>query len=145
MAKPTTLSFAKMLILIGDQSSPEVFAAPCGLTSKGFDINASSNGIDVPDCDDPDAPAWTERVVKSLSAGVSGSGILSAEAFATWNEWALAGDTRNVRVKLDNPTLGYFAGSYILSKFSLKASLGDKVQVDVSLDSDGEVEYTANV
>lgn len=144
MAKPTTLPFSKLLILIGNGASPEVFAAPCGLTSKSFDISVSSNGIEVPDCTDEDAPAWTERVVKALSAGVSGSGILATESFETWQDWALGGTNKNVKIKLDTPSLGYYEGSFILSKLSIKASLGDKVQVDVSLDSDGEVTFTPN-
>lgn len=142
MAKPTTLPFSKLLILIGDGASPETFAAPCGLTSKGFDLSATSNGIEVPDCDDPDAPAWTERVVKALSGTVSGSGILAAESFEVWQDWALGGLTKNVRVQLDNAGLGYYSGAFILSKFSLKAALGDKVQVDVALESDGQITFT---
>jgi predicted secreted protein len=142
MAKPTTLPFSKLLILIGDGASPETFAAPCGLTSKSFDLSATSNGIEVPDCDDPDAPAWTERVVKALSGTVSGSGILAAESFPIWQDWALGGQTKNARVQLDNAGLGYYSGAFILSKFSLKASLGDKVQVDVTLESDGQITFT---
>lgn len=142
MAKPTTLPFSKFLLLIGDGASPEVFAAPCGFTSKNFDVAASSNGIEVPDCDDPDAPAWTERVVKALSASGGGSGIMAKESFTLWNEWALSGLPGNVRVKLDEPGMGYYSGSFILSKFGLKASLGDKVQVDIGLESDGQVIWT---
>lgn len=144
MAKPTTLPFSELLILIGDGASPEVFAAPCGLTSKGFDLTASSNGIEVPDCDDPDAPAWTERVVKALSGSVSGSGIMAKESFALWRDWALSGLPGNVRVKLDHAGLGYYSGSFILNKFGLKASLGDKVQVDIGLESDGQIIWTAS-
>jgi predicted secreted protein len=142
MAKPVTLPFSKLLILVGDGASPEVFASPCGLTSKGFDLTATSNGIEVPDCDDPDAPAWTDRVVKALSGTVSGSGILATESFEIWQDWALGGLPKNVRIKLDYPGLGYYSGSFILSKFGLKAALGDKVQVDVTLDSDGEITFT---
>lgn len=142
MANPTTLSFSKLLILIGDGGSPETFAAPCGLTSKGFDISASANGIEVPDCDDPDAPAFTERVVKALSGSVSGSGILAKESFSIWNEWALSGLSKNVRVKFDATGMGYYAGAFILSKCSFKAALGDKVQIDITLDSDGEFTWT---
>jgi predicted secreted protein len=136
-----------MLILVGDGATPEVFAAPCGLTSKGFDTAASSNEVAVPDCDDPDAPAWIERVVKSLSSKVTGSGVLAAESFDVWRDWSLSGLAKNVRVELQPPTgstglaLGYYAGSFILSAFSLKAALGDKVTVDVTMDSDGQVTW----
>lgn len=142
MAKPVTLAFSKLLILVGDGASPETFAAPCGLTSKGFDITATSNGIEVPDCDDPDAPAWTDRVVKALSGSVSGAGILATESFGIWRDWALGGLAQNVRIQLVGTGLGYYSGSFILNKFSIKASLGDKVQVDIGMESDGEVIFT---
>lgn len=143
MAQPTTLAFSKMLILVGDGVSPETFASPCGLTSKSFDISASSNDVQVPDCDDPDAPAWTDRVVKALSGKVSGSGIMAVESFTIWRDWALGGLPKNVRIQLVGTGLGYYSGSFILDSFSLKASLGDKVQVDVSLSSDGQITWTA--
>jgi len=142
MAKPTTLPFSEFLILIGDGASPEVFAAPCGLTSKGLDISASSNGIEVPDCDDPDAPAWTGRVVKALSGSISGAGILATESFTLWNEWCLSGLPKNCRVKFDHTGMGYYSGSFILNKCGFKASLGDKVQVDIGLESDGQIIWT---
>src|ERR1700741_139848 len=107
MARPTTLAFSKMLILVGNGHSPETFSSPCGLTTKGLDLSASSNDVQVPDCDDPDAPAWTERVVKALSGKVSGSGILAVESFTFWNEWALDGSTKNVRIKFDATDMGY--------------------------------------
>lgn len=142
MAQPTTLAFSKLLILVGDGATPEVFSSPCGLTSKGFDISASSNDVQVPDCDDPDAPAWTDRVVKALSGKVSGSGIMAVESFDIWRDWALGGLAKNVRIQLVGTGLGYYSGSFILSAFSLKASIGDKVQVDISLDSDGQIIWT---
>lgn len=142
MTAPTTLPFSKLLILIGDGASPEVFSAPCGLTSKGFDTNASSNDVLVPDCDDPDAPAWVARVVKSLSGKVSGSGIMAVESFHFWNTWSLSGLPKNVRIQLVGTGLGYYSGSFLLTNFSLKASLGDKIQVDVAMDSDQQVSWT---
>lgn len=143
MAKPTTLSAAKMLILIGDGATPtEVFEAPCGLTTKGFDLNAASNDVLVPDCDDPDAPAWLERAVQSLSGQITGNGVMAVESFDLWRDWALGGLPKNARLKLDAPALGYYAGSFILTKFTLGGAQGDKVTVDITLDSDGQITWT---
>lgn len=143
MAKPTTVPYSKFLILIGDGATPtESFTAPCGLNSEGLDLNATSNDVTVPDCDDPDAPAWLERAVRSMSGKITGSGIMAVESFTLWRDWALSGQPKNARVQLNLPGLGYYAGSFILTTFTLKAERGDKVQVDITLDSDGQITWT---
>ena len=141
MAKPTTASAAKLLILVGDGGSPETFAAPCGLTTKGINFRAESNDTTVPDCDDPDLPAWTERVVKSLSAGVTGSGVLAAEALDTWWDFYSQAQALNCRVKIDSPSFNdvYFAGAFLLSTFNVTGTIGEKINVQIEMQSDGEV------
>lgn len=119
MARPTTYSAKKLLILLGDGGTPETFAAPCGLTTRGINFSKETNDVTVPDCDDPDLPAWTERAVRTLSATVSGSGILAAEAFETWREAFLATDAVNARIKIDDTLVnggGYFAGAVVNAK-----------------------------
>lgn len=140
MTKPTTKKFGEFLIEVGDGGSPETFGAPCGLTSKSFSLAASTNDTQVPDCDDPDAPAWLERAVVTLSRDISGSGVLAVEFQQTWDDWGTSADSRNVRI-----TLGNFrwAGKYLLTTFEQTADLGDKVKVNVSMQSDGQVTRAA--
>jgi hypothetical protein len=115
MAKPTTFPFKDMLILIGDGATPtEVFTAPCGLTTKNFELSANSNEVQVPDCDDPDAPAWIERVVATMTGTIAGNGIMAKESFPLWRDWALQGVTKNARVQLIGAAMGYYAGAFIL-------------------------------
>ncbi len=142
MAKPTTISAAKLSIWVGNGESPEVFAAPCGLTTRGIKFSADSNSIVVPDCNDPDLPAWIERVVRSLSVTINGSGVLAKEALQTWREWFLSGAPLNVRVVLDGVGWGYFSGSFILSSFEVTGEIGNKVQTTIQADSDGPVTWT---
>jgi hypothetical protein len=86
------------LIEVGDGNSPEVFTAPCGLTSKSFNGQAATNDTNVPDCDDPDAASWFERDVVSLSRDITGSGVLAGEFFDTWNDWFEGGDSKKREV-----------------------------------------------
>lgn len=145
MAKPTTLRWTKLSIWPGDGGSPEDFtSAVCGLTAKGFTIGGDTSDSVVPDCDDPDLPSWTERVMRSLSSGVTGAGIMAEETLATWRDWALSGEAKNVRVVVDASTPGYFYGSYLLTAFELTGNEGDgKMQVSVTLASDGPVAWAA--
>lgn len=143
MAKPTTFPFKDLIILIGDGAAPtEEFIAPCGLTTKNFELSANSNEVQVPDCDDPDAPAWIERVVATMTGQIAGNGVMAKESFDLWRDWALEGVTKNARVQIVGTGMGFYGGAFILSAFAISADLGDKVQVDITMDSDGQITWT---
>ena len=141
MAKPTTFRFGELLIEVGDGASPEVFTAPCGLTSKGFNGTADTSDTSVPDCDDPDAPAWKERAVTALSRDISGDGVLASEYKVTWDTWFSSGLTKNVRITIGGLV---WTGAYLLSGFNITGALGEKLKVSVSMQSDGEITRTGS-
>jgi hypothetical protein len=136
VSKPTTYKFGEFIIEVGNGASPEVFGLPCGLTSKSFAGNANTNDTNVPDCDDPDAMAWLERAVVALSRDITGSGVLAKEFLATWDDWWTSGNSKHARITIDPYT---WSGSYVLSRFEITGTLGNKVQVNVTMTSDGQV------
>lgn len=141
MAQPVVIAGTKLLLLVGDGASPEVFAEPCGLTTKSFDLSASTNTTLIPDCDDPEAPAWESTDVNALSCTAAGNGVMAVESFATWNDWFLSGLGKNMQIKLDHASLGYYSGSFKLTSFKLAGTRGNKVLVDVSIKNDGVVTW----
>lgn len=141
MAKPTTKKFGDYFIQLESADSPGVFVAPCGLTTKGFTQTASTNETNVPDCDDPDAPADVERDIVSRSRSISGSGVMATESLATWQAF-YDGGARKCRVYPAGLTGGYYEGDFILTNFGLTANLGDKVNIDIGMDSDGACPFT---
>lgn len=148
MAQPKTAAWTKMLVQVGDGAMPtETFSQPCALVSRGFSFSATASQSVVPDCDNPDLPAWVQRVVNELSAGISGSGVLALAAHAIFRAWFLAGISRNVRIKIDVPLAdggGSYQGAFVLTKFELTGNRADgKVNVSVSMDSDGPVTWVA--
>lgn len=149
MARPTTLSFGNFKIWIADADSPGAYLAPCGFTQKALTIDATTSDTTVPDCDDPEAPAWTERGVTALSATVTGQGIMAMESLEKWREWMLAAESRAVRVEFDASVPsggGYYSGSAILQSLGHSVALGsdgNKAQLAVNLVSDGEWTWTA--
>lgn len=136
MAQATTIKFSDFLILIGDGASPEQFADPCGLTSKGFQRTANMNDTNIPDCDDPDAPTWLGRDVVSYQATLSGSGVVATESLANWEAWWDSGASKNCRVELGDQA---WAGSFRLAEFNITGERGARVNMDVSIVSDGAV------
>lgn len=144
MAQPTVIVGTKLLILVGNGASPEVFSEPCGLTTKSFDMSASTNSTLIPDCDDPEAPAWEAKDVNSLAATLSGSGVMAVESFDTWQDWFMLATSKNIQIKLDNASLGQWEGSFIISSLKYGGQRGQKVTIDVTMVNDGAVVWNPN-
>lgn len=144
MAKVNTILGTQVLIMIGNGSSPETFAHPCLINlDRGIEFTAGGNKIEVPDCDDPDAPAWTEFVKQTMEVALSGAGKLDAVAatIAEYTTWLASPDAKNVRISLNNNAgvIGYFYGAFQLTKFGVTGTRGNKAEVSLGLDSDGAV------
>lgn len=146
MAKPTTLPWYGLGIWPGDGASPEDFTSKaCGINATTFGISKETADSNIPDCDDPSQPGWTERVVRALSSQIQGEGFLAQETFTFWQAWALDKEAKQVRVVVDWATTpGFFQGAYHLTNLELNGTESDgKVGVNVTLASDGPVTYEA--
>lgn len=144
MAQAETIKFGEFLFKVEDPDAPNVFFAPCGITSRSLDFTKATNETNVPDCDNDDLASWLERDVVSLSSAISGTGVLDRNAHATWRKWAFATDSWRCRIETAGSLAnggGYYQGYYHLTKFSPKADRGQRVTMDVSLDSDGQVAW----
>lgn len=143
MAQPTTARFGAMVISIGDGASPETFTAPCGFTSKSLTLSKNLQEINLPDCDDPDAAAWVGRDVQSMTATVSGEGVLAEESLVTWKEFFESTASKNVRIKITTSG-GYiqYDGAMHLESLAHSAEQGGRVTLNVTLQSDGEMTIT---
>lgn len=142
MAAATTLKFSKFRVLLGDGASPETFDAPCGFNARALNRSKTLNEIDIPNCDDEDAPAWVGRDVRSLSWSVTGEGVLAEESIQMWEDFFDSTTSRNVRIEIELPsTAGVMAkvGLAHLSTFNIGGNRGEKVTVNVELQGDGEL------
>lgn len=143
MAAPTTARFGKFRVLLGDSASPIVYTAPCGFTSKSLTLTKNLQDINLPDCDDPDAPAWVGRDVQSLSAAIAGEGVLAAESVSEWLDAFESVDSVPARVEIEFPTITYvYTGLMHVAEMALGAEQGGRVTNNVSMQSDGELVRT---
>lgn len=145
MAQPTTLKFGKLKIEIGDGASPEVFSAPCGFTQKAFNRTKTLNEVQVPDCDDPDAPVQVERDVASITWAITGQGVLAGEAVAMWDKFFDSTDSRNVKITEEFAApIGnvVWIGKAHLESYDKAAQVGQRVTANVSLQGDGALTRT---
>jgi predicted secreted protein len=138
----STIRGTQLLIKVGDDATPQAFAHPCLINAKrGFKLTVSTNKIVVPDCDNPDDPAWQECIKDVLSASIDGAGKLDTADIAAYHAWLVSKDSKNVQVWLG--TVGHWAGAFHLTNFEANGDRGALAECSITLDSDGIVTYTA--
>ena len=148
MARPTTYSGSLVAIYLESATTPGTYVKPCGLTQHTATFTKNMNEVDVPDCDDPDLPAWIEREVSSLDFSASGSGVLAAESVETWWDAYNTTEPINARIyigKPDNITTGHhWQGQVHVSQFEVGGNRGERANVTINIVSHGEMVMAAN-
>lgn len=138
MTALTKLKGTALYIKIGDGASPETFAHPCLINAKrGIKFTSSANKIVIPDCDNPDDPAWTEVIKDALSASIDGAGkvdnVLATIQF--YDTWFRDEDSKNVQVWLD--TVGKWTGAFQLTAWDISGDRNAYADVTITLESTG--------
>lgn len=145
MAKPITYSGSLVAIYL-ESATPGQFVRPCGLTQHSATFSKNMNEVDVPDCDDPDLPAWVAREVSALDFSANGSGVLAASVVQTWWDAFNSTESINARIyigKADDTTNGYYwSGKVHVNNFEVTGNRGERAQVSVGIVSDGEMTFT---
>lgn len=145
MAKATTVPFSKFRVKLGNGADPEVFAAPCGFTSRAFNRSKSLSETNVPDCEDEDAATWTERGVLSKSWTVSGQGVMAAESVVVWDAAYESDESISVMVEIVYPapvgTVTYIGKAHV-ENIEDNGEKGGKALRNVSMQSDGPLVRT---
>jgi hypothetical protein len=140
MVAPVTARFGKFRVLIGDGASPIVYTAPCGFTSKSLTLTKDLTDVNLPDCDDPDAVAWVGRDASSLSASVSGEGVMASQSIETWLDAWENVESVPVKIEVEFPAKTVTWTGYMhVATFTAGAEQGGRATANVELQSDGEL------
>ncbi|MBN7763394.1 hypothetical protein JYP52_19810 [Nitratireductor aquibiodomus] len=140
MAQAKTIRFAGQLLMLGDGAEPEVFAAPCGFTSLNLTVNIETNSTNVPDCLDPDLPAWLESDEVSKQMTVGGSGVIDRDAIQVWRAWLMDGGEKNVRWMTAGTAAeggGHWEAPGILSTYEETGERGQRWQLNIGITLNG--------
>lgn len=146
MAKPTTYVGSSVAIFLEDPLSPGTFLRPCGLNNHTATFSKNTQDVNVPDCDDPELPAWIERGVESLDFSATGTGILAAEAIDAW--WEAFNTTESIpaRIYVGKPTDTangrFWEGNVHITSLEIGGERGGKASASVTLVSDGELVFS---
>jgi hypothetical protein len=135
---------SKLLVQIGDGASPETFAHDCLInTKRGIQFTSETNETIMPDCDNPDDPAWKSVTKDGFQATISGAGMLYAASIGEWWAWFDSDDAKNIRFNVT--PAGYWQGAFKLTQFEVTGDGNKDVATsNVTLVSDGAVTWTAN-
>ena len=145
MAQATTTRFGKFRVMLGDGGSPQEFASPCGFTSKSLALTKNLSEVNIPDCDDPDAVPWIGRDAQSLSAAISGEGVLAAESVENWLDAFENVDSVDVRIECEFPAKEIiWTGKMHVATFTIASEQGGRVTANVEMQSDGELSRTVD-
>jgi hypothetical protein len=146
MAQVETFNGSKILVKIGDGADPEVFSHPC-LINSSRSIQGSVTTVDsvVPDCADPDAPAWTEREKDAISYTISGEGLMNRADIGPYLTWLKAAANKNVQAVIADGLSGAYvlSGAFHLTEFQISGNRKEKATVSITLVSDGVVAEAA--
>ncbi len=150
MAEPLSFNGSKILVKIGDDNvspGPEAFAHPCLINaSRGIQFSTGTIDSVIPDCADQDAPAWVTREKDSLTATITGEGIMDAADTDDWFDWFERSSSKNVQLVVNDggsTNEQTFAGAFHLTEMSISGERKEKAQVSVTLVSTGAITRTA--
>lgn len=147
MAQAKTLKFAQQTMLLGDGATPtEAFTAPCGFLELSMTVNIEINTTNVPDCLDPDLPAWLQSDEVSKQMVLAGNGVLDTDAMQDWRDWMMAGGEKNIRWKTNGTAInggGYFQAPGILSTYEETGARGERWSLSVGVTLNGKPTFTA--
>jgi hypothetical protein len=137
----------KLLIMVGDAGSPEVFTAFCTVNAARSVVGeAATNDFNIPDCEDPDALGWLVREKVSLQYTAQGAGILNTPDVQAFADWLESPDPKNCQIIVDVPAADggvIFAGGFHLTHFEITGNRGSKMEATINLISDGIITVTA--
>lgn len=140
MAQPKTIRFGKFAVMLGTFVANPVYTAPCGFNSKSLTLSKELNDITIPDCNDPDLAAWVGREIASMSASVTGEGVVAEEALPVWLEAYEKSDPVPVKIVMTGSAVVYtWSGRMHVASLAFEADLGNRVNLTVDLQSDGEL------
>lgn len=146
MAAPEIKSFKEYILEVGTVANNATTWASmtCGFSQKATTMSAATSTATLPDCDNPENPAWESTGVSSLAAQITGSGVMAIEASPMWDEWFDSGESRPVRRRI--PGVGYREGNMVLTSLGESVQLNsdaNRVQRSITLKNDGPFTFTS--
>lgn len=142
MAAPVTIKGGKVSVklAVNPSADPIVYSTPCGFTSRSITFTKALQDVAIPDCLSPDSAVWLGQDAVSLSMQISGEGVLDEDAVSRWVEAWQSVDSIPVQVEIEFPSKTLvWSGSVQVETLQVDAPNGQRVTINVSMQSDGQM------
>lgn len=137
-------AFNNIIIAIGDGADPEVFTAKCTMnSSRGLQISADMNGVNLPDCDDDTITAATLNYATAYTWELSGSGVLELADDKFFADWLTSGAAKNVKIDVGGTGGTRYTGAAKCSALNVTGERNGIVQAEITLVGHGAVTTAA--
>lgn len=136
-----------LLFELGDGESPETFEALCSITAKEVDHQGTEQTFAIPTCPEDGSIDWLVSEIQNKRISITGSGMLNVPDYDTFYAWWDSGESRNAHLIIDMPAADggrILSGAWKLPNFRLTGNKGEKMQVSITVASDGAVTKTNN-
>jgi len=148
MAQAKSIKFGKIMLLLGDGATVEQFEAPCGFETLTLTVNIETNTTNVPDCNDPDLPAWLVSDEVSKQMQIAGEGVMDTDAMQVWQDWLMDGGEKNVRWFKDltaGEGGGYWQAPGVLTQYEEVGERGQRWRQNITVTLNGKPTWTPAV
>lgn len=143
MARIQPIRGYDIVVQLGDGASPEVFSATATInTSRGITFTQNTESNELIDVADQSKPATTVRTVTSTDTKIDGAGMVHAPDMATWIEWSLSGEARNIRIYLGADEC--YQGAFLPTSIQYQGERASCAEFSVTLEQADEVTKVAN-
>ena len=135
------VKFGDQQLLVENPSGSGVFGAPCGITGLTRQVQANTNDVSLPPCNDPYAVIWLGVDVTSKRMTLTFQGTLADVALGVWDDWSMStGSSRRIRWyrNLSGSNRGYWEGQGVLTDYQEQSSERGRYTVSGTIVFDGQ-------
>lgn len=143
MAQPSTRAGYQVALYLGSDVAVPVYTFVCGIDTTELSLERGVIERAIRDCSTPFAAPTMKRAPGMKMGTVSGSGLLANEFINDLNAAYAASSSRYWRVSVENGPS--WTGKFVMASLSVSANADGQAytEVSISLQSDGELTYTA--
>ena len=139
MALAVTAKYDQLTLEV-ETDTPGTYAKVCGMKDFSVEGNLALDEDEVPDCADESLPNSVVVSPRSVTVGVSGTGVWAQSSHDMMHKWNRLAQKKNVRVTYGNAATGDVhteTGGAYLTKLTNARTKGKVVSAEVEIRFDG--------
>lgn len=139
MALAVTAKYDQLTLEV-ETDTPGTYAKVCGMKDFNVDGNLALDEDEVPDCADESLPNSVVVSPRSITVGVSGTGVWAQTSHDMMLKWNRLAQKKNVRITYGNASVGDVStetGGAYLTKLTNSRTKGKVVACEIEIRFDG--------